>query len=119
MQLSKSTIRFNNIKKKIQGAAEKALRYTQITSYPRKKRVSERVLRRAMNIIRSETLCKILSETRFLRGYEDLFISLRLNIRQTGSILASQSRLESCKQGQPETVQNFSVIFKLLVNELR
>ena len=71
------------ILKRIQGAAEKALRYTPITSY------------------------------------EDLFSSLRLNIMQPGLVLALKSRLESCKQGQTETVQNFSIRFKLLVNELR
>ena len=82
MQSIKSNVRFNNIKK-IQGAAEKALRYIQINSY------------------------------------EDLFSSLHLNIKQTGLILALKSRLESCKQGQMETVQNFGIRFKLLVNELR
>ena len=56
------------ISKRIQGAAEKALRYTPITSYG------------------------------------DLFSSLRLNIKQTGSVLALKSRLESCKQGQTTTV---------------
>ena len=54
-----------------------------------------------------------------MHSYEDLFSSLRLNIKQTGSVLALKSRLESCKQGQTETVQNFSKRFKLLVNELR
>ena len=80
---NQSSILLDLISKRIQGAAEKALRYTPITSY------------------------------------EDLFSSLRLNIKQTGSILALKSRLESCKQGQTEMVQNFSIRFKLLVNELR
>ena len=71
------------ISKRIQGAAEKALRYTPITSY------------------------------------EDLFSSLRLKIKQTGSVLTLESRFESCKQGQTKTVQNFSIRFKLFVNELR
>ena len=71
------------ISKRIQGAEEKAIRYTPITSY------------------------------------ENLFSSLRLKIKQTGSVLALKSRLESCKQGRTETVQNFSIRLKLLVNELR
>ena len=54
-----------------------------------------------------------------ITNYEDLFSSLRLNIKQTGSVLALKSRLESCKQGQTEMVQIFSIRFKLLVNELR
>ena len=67
----------------MQGAAEKTLRYTPITSY------------------------------------EDLFSSLRLNIKLTGSVHALKSRLESCKQEQTETLQNFSIRFKRLVNQLR
>ena len=56
---------------------------------------------------------------RLITSYEDLFSSSRQNIKQTGSVLALKSRLEFCEQGQTETVQNFSIRFKLLVNELR
>ena len=61
------------IAKKIQGSAEKAIRYQQINSY------------------------------------DDLYEALRKNLRQTSSILALKSKLESCKQGLTETVQNFTL----------
>ena len=51
-------------------------------------------------------------------SYEDLFNALRQNLKQTGSILTFRSKLESCKQGQTETVQNFSLHFRQITNEL-
>ena len=46
-----------------------------------------------------------------IKSYEDLFSSLRLNIEQTGPILALKSRLEFCKQRQTKTIQNLSIRF--------
>ena len=70
------------IAKKIQGLAEKAIRFQQINSY------------------------------------DDLYEALRQNLRQTSSILAFMSKVESCKQGLTETVQNFTLRFRQIVNEI-
>jgi Zinc knuckle./Retrotransposon gag protein. len=52
-------------------------------------------------------------------SYEDLYETLRRNLTQVGSVSSLRSRLESCKQGLTETVQNFNVRFRQLVNELK
>ena len=70
------------IAKKIQGLAEKAIRYQQINSY------------------------------------DDLYEALRQNLEQNSAILALKSKLESCKQGLTETVQNFTLRFRQIVNEI-
>ena len=53
-----------------------------------------------------------------INSYEDLYESLRQNIKQSGSALALKSKLESCKQGITETVQNFTLRFRQITNEL-
>lgn len=50
--------------------------------------------------------------------YEELFDALRQNLKQTTSILALKSKLESCKQGATETVQNYSSRFRQIMNEI-
>ena len=52
-------------------------------------------------------------------GYEDLYETLRRNLVQTGSVSSIRSRLENCRQGLTETIQNFNVRFRQLVNELK
>ena len=49
---------------------------------------------------------------------KDLFEALRQNFRQSNSLLALKSKLESCKQGVPESVQNFTLRFRQIVNEI-
>lgn len=51
-------------------------------------------------------------------SYEELFDALRQNLKQTTSMLALKSRLESCKQGATETVQNYSSRFRQIMNEI-
>ena len=50
--------------------------------------------------------------------YNDLFEALRQNLKQTCSVLSMKSRMESCRQGPIESVQNFSLRFKQILNEL-
>ena len=50
--------------------------------------------------------------------YEDLFNALRENLKETGSVLTLRSKLESCTQGQTETVQNFYLRFRQITNKL-
>lgn len=52
-------------------------------------------------------------------SYEDLYEILRRNLTQAGSVSSLRSKLESCRQGIKETVQNFNVRFRQLVNELK
>ena len=51
--------------------------------------------------------------------YETLYESLRSNLKQTNSVSALRSKLSSCKQGATETVQNFNVRYRQIVNEVR
>ena len=53
-----------------------------------------------------------------INSYEYLYESLRQNIEQSGSALALESKLESCKQGIMEAVQNFTLRFRQITNEL-
>ena len=53
-----------------------------------------------------------------INSYEDLFDALRQNLKQSNSILALKSKLESCKQGATETVQNFTLRFRQIINEI-
>lgn len=53
-----------------------------------------------------------------INTFNDLYEALRQNLKQTGSILSIKSKIESCKQGSNETVQNFSLRFKQILNEL-
>ena len=53
-----------------------------------------------------------------INSYEDLFIALRQNLKQTNSLVSLKSKLESCKQGMTETVQNFTLRFRQITNEI-
>lgn len=53
-----------------------------------------------------------------INTFNDLYEALRQNLKQTGSILSIKSKMESCKQGPNETIQNFSLRFKQILNEL-
>ena len=54
-----------------------------------------------------------------INSYTDLFNTLRQNFTQIGSVSALRSKLESCKQGPTETIQNFNLKFRQGVNELK
>ena len=43
---------------------------------------------------------------------------LRQNLKSSNSILALKSKLESCKKGATECVQNFTVRFRQIINEI-
>ena len=49
---------------------------------------------------------------------EDLYDELRQNLKSSNSILALKSKLESCKQGATESVQNFALRFRQIINEI-
>ena len=51
-----------------------------------------------------------------INSYEDLFEALRQNLKQANSILALKSKLESCKQGTTETVRNFTLRYRQIIN---
>ena len=51
--------------------------------------------------------------------YETLYESLRSNLKQSNSVSALGSKLSSCKQGATETVQNFNVRYRQIVNEVK
>ena len=51
-----------------------------------------------------------------INSYDELYEALRQNLRQTSSILALKSKLESCKQRLTETVQKFTLRFRQIVN---
>ena len=53
-----------------------------------------------------------------INSYEDLYAALRQNLRQTSSLISLKSKLESCKQGLTETVQNFTTRFRQITNEI-
>ena len=53
-----------------------------------------------------------------INTYNDLFETIRQNLKQTGSVLSIKSRIESCKQGPTESVQNFSVRFEQILKKL-
>ena len=53
-----------------------------------------------------------------INSYDDLYEALKQNLGQTSSILALKSKLESCKQGLTETVQNLTLRFRQIVNEI-
>ena len=53
-----------------------------------------------------------------INSYEDLFEALRQNLKQSNPLLALKSKLESCKQGATESVQNFTLRFRQIVNEI-
>ena len=54
-----------------------------------------------------------------INSYEDLYDALRQNFKSSNSILALKSKLESCKQGATESVQNFSLRFRQIINEIK
>ena len=54
-----------------------------------------------------------------INSYTDLFNTLRQNLTQIGSVSALRSKLESCKLGPTETIQNFNLRFRQGVNELK
>ena len=54
-----------------------------------------------------------------INSYQDLYNALRQNLSQVGSASALRSKLEGCKQGLTETVQNFNLRFRQTVNELK
>ena len=53
-----------------------------------------------------------------MNSYEDLYDALRQNLKSPNSILALKSKLESCKQGATECVQNFTVWFRQIINKI-
>ena len=53
-----------------------------------------------------------------IHSYKDLYTILKANVKPATSITFLKSKLESCRQGIKETVQNFNVRYKQLVNEL-
>ena len=53
-----------------------------------------------------------------INSYEDLYDALRPNLKSLNSILALKSKLECCKQGATECVQNFTVRLKQIINEI-
>ena len=53
-----------------------------------------------------------------INSYDDLYDALRQNLKQTNSILALKSKLETCKQGMTETIQNFTTRFRQILNEM-
>ena len=53
-----------------------------------------------------------------INSYDDLFSALRQNLRQTNSLISLKSELASCKQGLNETVQNFTLRFRQITNEI-
>ena len=65
-----------------------------------------------------------LTEERAIRyiqidDYETLYESLRANMKQTNSVSALRNKLRSCKQEATETVQNFNVRYRQIVNEVK
>ena len=46
------------------------------------------------------------------------FEALRQNLKRSNYLLALKSKLESCKQGATESVQNFTLRFRQVVNEI-
>ena len=53
-----------------------------------------------------------------INSYKDLYDALRQNLKSSNSILAFKSKLESCKQGATECVQNFTVRIRQIINEI-
>ena len=53
-----------------------------------------------------------------INSYDDLYDALRQNLKQKNSILALKSKVESCKQGMTETVQNFITRYRQILNEI-
>ena len=51
-----------------------------------------------------------------INSYEDLYDAFRQNFKSSNSILALKSKLESCKQGATESVQNFTLRFRQIIN---
>ena len=47
-----------------------------------------------------------------INSYKDLYGTLRQNLKTFNSILVLKSKLESCKQGATESVQNFTLRFR-------
>ena len=62
-------------------------------------------------------ICKLIFNMQ-IKSYEDLYAALRQNLRQTSSLISLKSKLESCKQGLTETVQNFTTRFRQITNEI-
>ena len=52
-----------------------------------------------------------------INTFSELYEARRQSLKQTGSILSIKSKMESCKQGINESVQNFSLRFKQILNE--
>ena len=48
----------------------------------------------------------------------DLYDALRQNLKSSNSILALKSKLESYKQGATESVRNFTLRFRQIINEI-
>ena len=71
--------------------------------------IVEKIINRAEKAIRY----------RQINSFTDLFNTLRQNLTQIGSVSALHSKLESCKQGPTETIQNFNLRFRQGVNELK
>lgn len=60
---------------------------------------------------------KCLRYTR-IRDFDTLYETLRSNLKQTGSVSALRSKIDSCKQGPMETTQNFNMRFRQISNDL-
>lgn len=54
-----------------------------------------------------------------INDFETLYETLRSNLKQMGSVSALRSKLDSCKQGMTETIQNYNIRFRQVVNELK
>ena len=53
-----------------------------------------------------------------INSYPDLFETLRQNLKQSNLILAMKAKLESCKQGTTERIQNFTFRYRQITNEI-
>ena len=53
-----------------------------------------------------------------INSYEHLYDALRQNFKSSNSILVLKSKLKSCKQGATESVQNFTLRFRQIINEI-
>ena len=51
--------------------------------------------------------------------YESLYDALRTNVKQTASVSALRSKLDTCRQGPTESVQSFSTRYRQIFNELK
>ena len=54
-----------------------------------------------------------------IKSFSKLYDALRKNLNLTGSVSALRSKLESCRQGYTETVQNFNGRSRKAVNKLK